>query len=99
MGVPVVTRTGKTPMSRAGSSILSNLGFAGWIAGDAESYVRIASDLASDLTRLSEIRATMRMRMRASPLMDAGRFARDFESAVRRMWGEWCGQKASVPHG
>jgi predicted O-linked N-acetylglucosamine transferase (SPINDLY family) len=99
MGVPVVTLTGKTSMSRAGSSILSNLGFPQWIAGDVETYVRIAAELASDLTRLSELRARMRDRMRASPLMDAGRFARDFEAAVRWMWGKWCRQRASVANG
>jgi protein O-GlcNAc transferase len=28
--------------------------------------------------------------MRASPLMDEARFARDLEHAYRLMWREWC---------
>jgi predicted O-linked N-acetylglucosamine transferase (SPINDLY family) len=91
MGVPLVSRTGKTAISRAGLSILSNLGCPEWVASDAEGYVRIATDLASDLTRLTSLRATMRSRMRASPLMNGPRFARDFEAILRRIWVEWCG--------
>jgi protein O-GlcNAc transferase len=98
MGVPLVSRTGTTPISRAGLSILTNLGSPQWVAADAEGYVRIATELAADLTGLRKLRATMRNRMRASPLMDAPRFARGFESAVRRMWAGWCNQDR-VPHG
>jgi protein O-GlcNAc transferase len=91
MGLPVVSLTGTTPISRAGLSILTNLGSQQWVARSADEYVRIATDLAADLTRLSEWRATMRSRLRASPLMDAAGFARGFEAAVRRIWIEWCG--------
>ena len=37
----------------------------------AEQYVRIALELAGDLPRLSQLRATLRDRMQGSPLMDA----------------------------
>jgi predicted O-linked N-acetylglucosamine transferase (SPINDLY family) len=30
--------------------------------------------------------------MQASPLMNAGRFARDIEAAYRQMWRNWCAQ-------
>jgi predicted O-linked N-acetylglucosamine transferase (SPINDLY family) len=32
----------------------------------------------------------MRARMLASPLMDAPGFARDMETAYRKMWHAWC---------
>ncbi len=90
MGVPVVTLAGQTALGRGGVSILSNIGLPELVASDGEQYVRIAADLAQDLSRLSELRATMRDRMRASPLMDAPRFARNVEAAYREMWKRWC---------
>jgi predicted O-linked N-acetylglucosamine transferase (SPINDLY family) len=91
MGVPVITRTGQTAVSRGGLSILSNMGLGELISNNPEDYVRIAADLAGDLPRLAQLRATLRQRMASSPLMDAPQFSRDVESAYRRMWKTWCG--------
>jgi protein O-GlcNAc transferase len=90
MGVPVVSLAGQTAVGRGGLSILSNVGLADLVAQDAEQYVRIARELACDLPRLSHLRATLRERMQASPLMDAPRFARNVEAAYREMWRRWC---------
>ena len=90
MGVPVVSLAGQTAVGRGGLSILSNVGLPELVAADAEQYVRIAVELAHDLSRLSELRATLRDRMQASPLMDAPRFARNVEAAYREMWRRWC---------
>ena len=86
MGVPVVTLTGETAVSRAGSSILSNLGRAEWVARNHDEYVMKAMELVGDLRRLSELRQELRPRMLSSPLMDGPRFARDIEAAYREMW-------------
>ena len=80
-------------MGRGGVSILSNLGLPELVARDAEQYVRIAAELASDLPRLSKLRATLRERMQSSPLMDAPRFARNVEAAYREMWRRWCSEQ------
>ena len=90
MGVPVVSLAGQTAVGRGGVSILSNVGLPELVAEDVGQYVRIAVDLAQDLSRLSELRATLRGRMQASPLMDAPRFARNVEAAYREMWQRWC---------
>ncbi len=90
MGAPVITLPGSTPASRAGFSLLSIVGLAELAAESEESYVRIASDLAHDLPRLSELRGTMRCRMQGSALMDAPRFAGNVENAYREMWRRWC---------
>ena len=61
------------------------------LPGSDEDYVRIARDLALDLPRLTHLRASLRGRMEASPLMDGPRFARGMEAAFREMWRRWCG--------
>jgi protein O-GlcNAc transferase len=90
MGVPVVTLVGPTVVGRAGLCQLVNLGLSELIASSPEQFVRIAAELARDLPRLGGLRATLRNRMRASPLMDAARFARNLESTYRAMWQRWC---------
>jgi predicted O-linked N-acetylglucosamine transferase (SPINDLY family) len=96
MGVPVVTLLGETVVSRAGWCQLSNLGLKELAGRSPDEFVRIAVELAGDLPRLKEIRATLRQRMEASPLMDAPRFARNIESAYRGMWREWCSKAQGV---
>jgi protein O-GlcNAc transferase len=90
MGAPVVTLPGKMPVARAGLSLLSSVGLGEFVASSEEDYVRIAVELAGNLPRLANLRAIMRRRMQASPLMDAPRFARNVEAAYRSMWERWC---------
>jgi predicted O-linked N-acetylglucosamine transferase (SPINDLY family) len=96
MGVPVMTLVGNTVVGRAGLSQLTNLGMPELIAPTPEEYVRIARDLACDLDRLANIRATLRGRMQASPLMDAPGFTRGIEAAYRQMWRQWCAQTPAL---
>ena len=90
MGVPVVTLIGRTPLARAGFCQLSNLGLTELAGQTTEEFVKIAVDLASDIPRLKELRATLRQRMERSPLMDAPKFARGIEAAYLQMWRHWC---------
>jgi predicted O-linked N-acetylglucosamine transferase (SPINDLY family) len=90
MGVPVVTLVGQTVVGRAGLCQLRNLGLPELIAETPEEFVRISVELANDQPRLSALRAGLRARMVASPLMDAPRFARNMEAAYRNMWQRWC---------
>jgi predicted O-linked N-acetylglucosamine transferase (SPINDLY family) len=86
MGVPVVTMVGQTAVGRGGVSILSNLDLRHLIAADSEDHGRIVTAVAGDLDALSRLRQTLRARMRASPLMDARRFASHLEDAYDAMW-------------
>ena len=90
MGVPVVTLPGQTPASRAGLSILENLGLPELAAGSLEQFVTIAIDLARDLPRLAALRADLRQRITSSALMDGPRFALNMESVYRTAWQSWC---------
>jgi predicted O-linked N-acetylglucosamine transferase (SPINDLY family) len=90
MGVPVVSLAGRTAVGRGGISILSNVGLPELVAQDIDHYVKIGIDLASDLTRLSGLRAALRAQVETSPLMDAPRFARGVEAVYRTLWQRWC---------
>jgi predicted O-linked N-acetylglucosamine transferase (SPINDLY family) len=92
MGTPVVSLAGTTAISRLGLSILNNLGLPELAATSTEDYVRIAAQLAGDPSRREELRATLRTRLQASPMMDARRFARNVETAYRAMWRRWCAE-------
>jgi predicted O-linked N-acetylglucosamine transferase (SPINDLY family) len=89
MGVPVVTLRGQTAVARGGASILSNVGLTELIAENPDRYFSIASGLAEDLSKLTELRSSLRTRMQASPLMNARQFAADIEAAYRQMWRNW----------
>jgi len=95
MGVPVLTLAGDRPASRSAESILGALGMQDWIAASAEDYVRLALARAADTASLGELRATLRRRLRESPLMDEARFARDMETVYRDMWRAWCARPMS----
>jgi protein O-GlcNAc transferase len=88
MGVPVVTRVGETCVGRGGLSQLANLSLDELAAHSDADFVETAVQLARDLPRLAHLRANLRERMTASPLMDGARFAANLEAAYRRMWRE-----------
>lgn len=90
MGVPVITLAGANPASRPGCSLLHNVGLAKCIAQTPAEYITNARQLAGDLAQLAELRAGLRPRMQASPLMDGPSFARDMEAAYRHAWRTWC---------
>jgi protein O-GlcNAc transferase len=90
MGVPTTTLIGKTVAGRAGWSQLCNLGLQELAARTPEEYVEVTGQLAGDLSRLKDLRAALRARLQASPLMDGKRFARHMEESYRRMWTTWC---------
>ena len=94
MGVPVVSLAGESSVSRAGLSQLSNLGLPELVASSSGEFVFTAKRLAGDLSRLTELRRTLRARMEASVLMDATCFTRGIEAAYRAMWREWCAKEA-----
>jgi protein O-GlcNAc transferase len=90
MGVPVVTCPGETFASRHGLAHLTAAGVPETIAQDLDEYVQLAVALASDLPRLSALRAGLRGRVAASPLCDGPRFAQHFAALLREIWRRWC---------
>lgn len=95
MGVPVVSRVGRTAVGRAGLSQLANLGLPELAADSDRAFVETAVGLARDLPRLEALRRELRPRMERSALMDAPRFARAIERAYRELWRSWCSNAAA----
>ncbi len=90
MAVPVVSLRGQTAPSRGSLSVLSNVGLSWLVASTKQQFVEIAFQLCSDLSRLADLRLSLRQLMMRSKLMDAPRFTRDLEAALRGMWHRWC---------
>jgi predicted O-linked N-acetylglucosamine transferase (SPINDLY family) len=84
MGVPVVTRVGRTCVGRGGLSQLFHLDLLELAAETDQAFISAAVALANDLSRLAALRQQLRARLERSPLMDAERFARNVEAAYRQ---------------
>jgi len=95
MGVPVLTLSGKTFLSRQGVGLLMNAGLPEWVAEDEDDYVSRAVLHASNLKQLAGLRNGLRQQVLASPIFDATRFSNHFEAALRGMWQIWCEQQMS----
>jgi predicted O-linked N-acetylglucosamine transferase (SPINDLY family) len=89
MGVPVVTLAGETHVERVGASLLTRVGLPDLVAESAEAYVATAVALADDASRRRALRATLRERLRRSPLMDPLLLTRSIEQAYRAMVDYW----------
>ncbi|KAJ6796668.1 putative UDP-N-acetylglucosamine--peptide N-acetylglucosaminyltransferase SPINDLY [Iris pallida] len=99
MGVPCVTMAGSVHAHNVGVSLLHNVGLGRLIAKTEEEYIRLALQLASDVSTLSELRMTLRELMVKSLVCDGAKFARGLESAFRNMWQRYCrGDVPSLKH-
>jgi len=89
MGVPFVALSGDHAAARVGASILRVIGLLELVSDSQDAYAAIARDLALDRDRLRTIRAGLRKRLHASPLMDHAGPAADVDAAFRAMWRQW----------
>jgi predicted O-linked N-acetylglucosamine transferase (SPINDLY family) len=96
MGVPVVALAGDHFMARWSSAMLLCAGLADLVAPSIDEYVSIARALAQDAGRLAGLRATLRDRVRNSPVCDARGRARQVERLMRAVWRRWCAAETTV---
>jgi predicted O-linked N-acetylglucosamine transferase (SPINDLY family)/predicted SAM-dependent methyltransferase len=98
MGVPVVTLQGDRHAARVGASLLNSLGLVSLVARNVEEFVRICARLATDLEGTAALRAGLRDRLRASPLMDEAGFTRELERCYQEIWMEKTRQEPAEPN-
>lgn len=85
MGVPTVTLSGDTLLSRQGDSILCCVGLSDWVAADERSYINLALEKAADPSSLDTVRANLRNIALTSRLFDGATFAKNLQYALRHM--------------
>ncbi|WOL03503.1 hypothetical protein Cni_G12223 [Canna indica] len=90
MGVPCITMAGSVHAHNVGVSLLTKVGLGRLVAKTEEEYVKLALQLASDVSALGELRMTLRELMLKSPVCDGAKFTQGLESTYRNMWHRYC---------
>jgi predicted O-linked N-acetylglucosamine transferase (SPINDLY family) len=90
MGVPTLTLTGETFLSRFAASVVMAAGMPDWIAESEVDYITKAIKYSRELETLARLRSNLREQVLSSPVFDTPRFARNFEAAL---WGMWQARK------
>lgn len=90
MGVPTLTMTGNTLPSRAGATILEQLGLEAFVAVDEEDFVKKGKFIADNVVFLATLRLSMRRRLEASAMGQPDIIAKGMENGLRIMWQRWC---------
>ena len=91
MGVPVITLAGDHAVSRLCAAHLSRVGLDEFITHSEDAYLQCAINFANNLSKLNEVRQSLRKRMTAPDCQPAA-ITRQLESAYRDMWRTWCSQ-------
>jgi predicted O-linked N-acetylglucosamine transferase (SPINDLY family) len=86
MGLPLITRSGASFVSRPPTSLLTVVGLPELITATQNEYESLAIDLATHPERLAEIRTRLCSNLKTSPLFDSERYARNIESAYATMY-------------
>jgi predicted O-linked N-acetylglucosamine transferase (SPINDLY family) len=90
MGVPVITKLGKTASGRIGGAIVRAVGLGDWVADDDDGYVAIARKFASHPDALAAIRAGLPAMVANSEAGNCERYTRLVEEGYRRFWRDYC---------
>jgi len=85
MGVPVITLSGNSHVSRVGMSILTNLFIEGLIAKNSDEYIKISSNLISNPDIIISLRKALRGILMNSILVDKMAFTRQLEEMLKKI--------------
>ena len=85
-GCPLLTIAGETLVARVAGSLLCAVGLPELITTSLEEYEKLAVELATDPTRLADLRTRLAANRTAATVFDGGVFARSVEVAYERMW-------------
>ena len=85
MGTPIVTRAGRTYISRMAGSLLTAVGLPDLITDNLADYERLAITLGRERARVRSYKRYLAEYGRASPLFDMPRIVRDIEAEFERL--------------
>ena len=90
MGVPTLTLVGKTFATRTGAIIASHLRLQGFVAKDADDFLRKGIYWSENHEELALIRRGLRSTFEKSALLSSTTFLNGFRIALEIMWQRWC---------
>jgi len=96
MGVPVVTKLGNSPASRAGGAIATAVGLKDWVADDDDGYLAIALKYASQPDQLAALRARLPAMVANSAAGNCEVYTRHVEEGYRKFWRDYCAGKEAA---
>jgi predicted O-linked N-acetylglucosamine transferase (SPINDLY family) len=85
MGTPMVTRAGRTYISRMAGSLLNAIGLPDLVTENLADYEKLAVTLGRNPVRVQSIRRYLAEHGRSSPLFDLPQIVRDIESEFERL--------------
>jgi protein O-GlcNAc transferase len=96
MGVPVITLTGRSYVSRMSTAVLHGAGLPEWCVATEHEYVALAVAQAARLAQLRAQRHSWRQRLQASSLGDAADLMQHLEQAFSELYQQRCAAPARV---
>ncbi len=90
MGIPTLTLTGKTIMSRTGATVMGTVGLGKFIAKDKNEFIEKGIEWSSNILELAFLRQELRERFIQSPAGQPELVTDALSSELRKMWLEWC---------
>ena len=85
MGTPMVTRAGRTYISRMAGSLLNAIGLPELVTENLADYEKLAVTLGRQPSRVKSIRRYLSEHGRSSPLFDLPQIVRDIETEFERL--------------
>ena len=95
LGIPIVTRSGNSHVSRTTGSILNTLGLSSWIAPDEKAFIDICVEKSSNFNELRKLRQSLYARFSSSTLGNAKLFLIEYEKQLQHVWLDYCRDKNS----
>jgi len=85
-GLPLLTRSGESYISRVGASLLTAVGLPELVTRSQDEFEELAVRLAGDEDRLRQLQQRLAASRASSPLFDTPRYARHLEAAYIAMF-------------
>jgi predicted O-linked N-acetylglucosamine transferase (SPINDLY family) len=95
-GLPVLTCTGQTLVTRLAGSQLHAIGLPELVTGDFAAYEAMALNLAREAPKLAALRARLAANRHTQPLFDMARYTRDFEDGLQAIWRDFLSEQARM---
>jgi len=88
LGVPIVTLSGQSHVSRTTGSILHTLSLDSWIAESEDDFIRVCQEKAKALKELSDLKKSIPNKFKKSSLGNPSEFITYYEALIENAWEE-----------